>query len=149
GGMRPLMQTDSEQLMHQGIAAGAETFADFLKECGWSKHQLTKTICHQVGLSHRKLMLQALGIDSAIDFTSVETLGNTGSVALPITLARAVKHGHLQPKDHLGLLGIGSGINVLMIGVEWQAAWKPLQRVDAPSSNVPAPVREKRPATTP
>ncbi len=149
GGMRPLMQTDAEQLMHEGIAAGAETFADFLHESGWTKNQLSKTICHQVGLSHRKLMLQALEIDPAIDFTTVETLGNTGSVALPITLARAVEHGHLRPNDRLALLGIGSGINVLMIGVHWQTAWTQLHRLDAPEDSVPAPVRAKLPTATP
>ena len=53
------------------------------------------------------------------DFTTVEWLGNTGSVALPITMALGVEAGRVSAGDKIALLGIGSGINVLMLGVEW------------------------------
>ena len=121
-GMQPLMETDSEALMHEGIAAGAETFASFLDETGWSRADLNKTFCHQVGAAHRKLMLESLGIQPAADFATYETLGNTGSVALPLTMALGIEAGHLHPGDHTALLGIGSGINVLMLAVEWQCS---------------------------
>ena len=57
------------------------------------------------------------------DFTTVETLGNTGSVALPITMARGVESGHLQKDDRVAMLGIGSGINSVMLAVDWQNSW--------------------------
>ncbi len=117
--MQPLMETDSERLMHEGIATGVETFRTFLKETGWTRGQIDKTVCHQVGLAHRKLMLQSLELDPARDFTTVETLGNTGSAALPVTAALAVEAGHIGRGDRVALLGIGSGINCVMLGVEW------------------------------
>jgi hypothetical protein len=43
-------------------------------------------------------------------------------VALPITLALAVERGFIGPHEHVALLGIGSGINSLMIGVDWRGA---------------------------
>ena len=122
GGMRPLMETDSETLMREGVAAAQATFASFQSQTGWSTANIDKTVCHQVGLAHRKLLLSALGLDPRNDFTTVETLGNTGSVALPMTAAIAAERGHLNPNDRLALLGIGSGINVVMLGVEWQTA---------------------------
>ena len=61
-----------------------------------------------------------MGLDPAIDYTTLEVLGNTGSVALPITTALGIERGHVQPGDHVALLGIGSGINVVMLGVDWQ-----------------------------
>lgn len=121
-GMSPLMTTDSERLMHEGIAVGAQTFAAFLAETGWSREALHKTFCHQVGLAHRKLMLESLGLNQAIDFTTVQTLGNTGSTALPVTLARGIEAGHLKPQEHVGLFGIGSGIHCLMLGIDWQTS---------------------------
>jgi 3-oxoacyl-[acyl-carrier-protein] synthase III len=121
GDMRPLMDTDSERLMGEGIRAGAVTFAEFLAEIGWSATDIHKTFSHQVTTTHRKLMLGALGLDPRIDFPTVETLGNTGSVALPLALVLGIEQGHLQPNDHVALLGIGSGINVLMMAVEWRA----------------------------
>ena len=121
GGMvAPLMQTDSERLLEQGVAAARATFAAFLQASGWQRDAIDKTICHQVGSAHRKLLLNSLELDPARDFTTYETLGNTGSVALPITLAQAVEAGHVESGDQVALLGIGSGINVLMLAVEWR-----------------------------
>lgn len=65
-------------------------------------------------------MFESLGLDPQIDFATVETLGNTGSAALPITLALGAEQGRLRANDHVALLGIGSGINCLMLAVEWQ-----------------------------
>jgi 3-oxoacyl-[acyl-carrier-protein] synthase III len=119
-GMSPLMSTDSETLMHEGIATGAATFERFLADSGWSRGEIDKTFCHQVGAGHRKLMLDSLGLTTERDFTTLEWLGNTGSAALPITLARGLESGFAGAGDKLALLGIGSGINCLMLAVEWQ-----------------------------
>jgi 3-oxoacyl-[acyl-carrier-protein] synthase-3 len=42
-----------------------------------------------------------------------------GSVSAPITLAMAMEKGVFGPGQKAALLGIGSGINCLMLGVEW------------------------------
>ncbi|MCA9226927.1 MAG: 3-oxoacyl-ACP synthase III, partial [Planctomycetales bacterium] len=44
-GMQPLMTTDSERLMQEGIATGVDTFTAFLAECGWSPASLERTFC--------------------------------------------------------------------------------------------------------
>src|SRR4051794_2799705 len=119
-GLEVLMQTDSEELMRQGIAAGAETFNRFLAAAGWEPEDIDRTFCHQVGVAHRKLMFDSLGLNPEIDFATVEYLGNTGSAALPITMARGVEAGWLHAGDHVAMLGIGSGINCLMLSVDWQ-----------------------------
>jgi len=119
GGMQPLMNTDSEQLMHEGIALGAESFDHFLTALGWRAREIDQTFCHQVGVAHRKLMLERFGLDGARDFTTVEWLGNTGSAALPITMALGIEAGRVKSGDKIAMLGIGSGINVVMLGVEW------------------------------
>lgn len=120
-GMQPLMATDAETLLHEGVRTARPAFADFLTTLGWEPGQLDRTFCHQVGRAHRKLLLDELALDTARDFTTFEFLGNTGSVALPITLALGIEQGHVQQGERLGLLGIGSGINVLMLGVQWQS----------------------------
>jgi 3-oxoacyl-[acyl-carrier-protein] synthase-3 len=120
GDMRPLMQTDSEQLMRAGVELAAETFDAFTRTIGWSRDEIDKTFCHQVGVAHRKLLYSTLGLDTKKDFSTVEFLGNTGSVALPLSAALGIEQGHLKKGDHVALLGIGSGINTLMLGVEWQ-----------------------------
>jgi acyl-CoA:acyl-CoA alkyltransferase len=123
----PLMTTDSERLLHAGVALASSAFPQFLDAAGWEHSELDKTICHQVGQAHRKLLFQAFGLDAGIDFSTFEWLGNTGAVAVPLTAALAYESGHLRPNDRLALLGIGSGINLLMLAVDWQQA-----PIDAP-----------------
>ena len=119
-GMTPLMTTDSETLMREGIATGKNTFHKFLEQAGWKIEDIDKSFCHQVGTAHRKLMLESLGISSEIDFLTVDWLGNTGSAALPTTLAIGLENGFINANDHVALLGIGSGINCLMMGVDFE-----------------------------
>ena len=119
-GMRPWMETDSERLMHEGIATGAATFEAFLRATGWSRDDIHKTFCHQVGVAHRKLMFEKLRLDASNDYTTVQWLGNTGSAALPVTMALGCENGQLSAGDNVAMLGIGSGINCLMLAVQWQ-----------------------------
>ena len=118
-GMQPLMETDSEQLMHAGIEIGRRTFATLLEESGCVAEDFDRTICHQVGGTHRKLMLDSLGLPAEQDFTTFQRLGNTGSAALPTTLAVSAKNGFIKSGDRVGLLGIGSGLNCIMANVRW------------------------------
>ena len=117
--MQPLMQTDSETLMREGIAVGKLAFADFLAEMAWQRSDINKTFCHQVGKMHQKMTFDTLGMDQKIDYTTLEYLGNTGSVAAPMTAAIGIENGRLQTGDKVALMGIGSGINVIILGLEW------------------------------
>jgi 3-oxoacyl-[acyl-carrier-protein] synthase-3 len=111
--------------MRQGIAAGAATFERFLADAGWEADEIDRTFCHQVGLAHKKLMFESLQLDPAIDFSTVEKLGNTGAAALPVTMALGIEQGRVQTGDRVAMLGIGSGINCLMLAVEWQRRRQP------------------------
>lgn len=117
--MEPLMWTDSETLMREGIALAQRAFDRFLTELGWTRQDIARTFCHQVGKTHSKLLFESLGVDPAVDFSTVETLGNTGSAALPSAAALGIEQGAVRPGDNVALLGIGSGINVLMLGAKW------------------------------
>jgi 3-oxoacyl-[acyl-carrier-protein] synthase III len=110
------MQTDSEQLLLAGVELARETWEAFTREQG---ADYGRFICHQVGSTHRRKLYETLGLDLAKDFSTFETLGNTGSVALPATLAAAIDHGAVREGDRVGLLGIGSGLNCLMLALEW------------------------------
>ncbi len=117
-----LMWTDSETLMREGVAAAQAAFSDFLGEMQWTAGDIQKTFCHQVGRAHQRLLLESLGLPQQLDFSTFDRLGNTGSVALPMTAAIGIENGHLQKNDRVALLGIGSGINVIMLGLDWQGS---------------------------
>ncbi len=113
------MQTDSERLLLAGVEVAVQTWKRFELETGWTRDTPTRIICHQVGSTHRRRLYETVGLDLTRDFSTFETLGNTGSVALPATLAQAIGQGAVRSGDKLALLGIGSGINSLMLAVEW------------------------------
>ena len=119
GGMSPLMNTDSEQLLEAGLATGKETFESLIDELQWTRDQIDATVCHQVGAAHRKRMLETLGLSMEKDFATYQEYGNTGSVALPTALARAIQSGGFSGHGRGAFLGIGSGVNSLMLGVEF------------------------------
>ena len=110
------MQTDSEQLLVAGVTLARATWDDFTREHGG---RFDRFVCHQVGSVHRRKLYETLNLDLARDFSTFATLGNTGSVALPATLAAAVEEGAVRAGDRVGLLGIGSGLNCLMLALEW------------------------------
>ncbi|TWU43752.1 3-oxoacyl-[acyl-carrier-protein] synthase 3 [Novipirellula aureliae] len=118
-GMQPLMDTDSERLMAEGIATGVAGLERLLSESGLSRGDFDRTVCHQVGSRHRVEMLKAMGFSIENDSATFAKLGNTGSVALPLTLAAAAARGELVAGNQVAMLGIGSGINSVMLSAKW------------------------------
>lgn len=119
GDWSPLMETDSETLMLEGCRLAGKTWARTREELGWSNEEVNRVFCHQVGKGHRKLMYESVGLDPQKDFSTLEFLGNTGSASLPTTLAMGIEKNVLKSGDKAALLGIGSGLNCMMMGVEW------------------------------
>lgn len=116
---RPFMSTDSGAVLKHGVELGRRTWHSFLAEMGWAGGEVDRVICHQVGSGHQSSILKALDIAPEKDFTTYEYLGNIGTVSLPITAAIAHERGFLQRGDHVGFLGIGSGLNCMMLGLKW------------------------------
>lgn len=114
-----MMETDSVAVLQNGVTLGVETFRQFRHTLNWADDQPHKVICHQVGATHQSNILDAIGIPQSNDFTTFKYLGNIGTVSLPITAAIAQERGFLLPGDLVGFLGIGSGLNCLMLGIEW------------------------------
>lgn len=114
-----LMLTDSEELLKRGVETAHNTWNHFLRALQWEKESIARFFCHQVGRAHAGLLFETLGLDQEKNFETLHFLGNVGSVSAPITLAFGVEQNLLQPGDRAAILGIGSGINCLMLGIEW------------------------------
>lgn len=114
-----LMSTDSEQLLTKGIETAAACWESFQATLGWKKDLIDRFFCHQVGRAHAQMLLHTLQIDPAKNFETLTMLGNVGSVSAPITLAMGIEQGALLPGQRAAVLGIGSGINALMLGIDW------------------------------
>ena len=113
-----VMETDAVGTLQHGVALGTETFRAFVAELGWDGGP-DRVICHQVGAPHRTAVLNAMDIPLERDFSTFEYLGNIGTVSVPITAAIAAERGVLERGQRVGFFGIGSGLNCLLLGLEW------------------------------
>lgn len=112
-------ETDGVAVLKHGTALGLETWDAFLGVMGWERETIDRVICHQVGRQHRDTILKALGVEPEKDFSTFEHLGNMGTVSLPLTAAVAAEREEIVHGQRVGFLGIGSGLNCLMLGWEW------------------------------
>jgi len=116
---RQVMNTDSVGVLQNGVSLGIETFAAFKRELNLEEGLPDKVVCHQVGATHQDTLLRSIGVEKEKDFTTFRYLGNIGTVSLPITAALAAERGFLEAGDIVGMLGIGSGLNCMMLGLKW------------------------------
>ena len=114
-----VMETDSEELLKYGVALGQSTWQKARSELGWDNKNVDFVLTHQVGTAHEKLSLESLELNKIKTFRTYPFLGNTGSSALPITLMMADEQKLINKGDNIALLGIGSGLSSIMLGVKW------------------------------
>ncbi|MFZ4645154.1 MAG: 3-oxoacyl-ACP synthase III [Gemmataceae bacterium] len=121
-GLGPVVQTmatDSVAVLRHGLELGKRTWDAFLSVMGMAPPDFDQVVCHQVGTAHRDAMLASFGLSSSQVYSTYPFLGNMGTAALPATVALADERRLLVPGKPIGLLGIGSGLNCLMLGATW------------------------------
>ena len=116
---RHFIETNSLDILTNGVRLGAETFKALKNELDWQTDAPDWIVCHQVGETHQRNILKAIGVPAERDFTTFRYLGNIGSVSLPISAGIAKSRAKFNCGDTVGFLGIGSGLNCLMLGLEW------------------------------
>lgn len=110
-----VMETDSEELLKYGKALAKKTF----EESQLKANEIDIVIGHQVGKAHKEVVLTELGLNKHQTFDTFDTLGNTGSAALPITLAKMNDEQGIEKGKKVALVGIGSGLSCSVLGVTW------------------------------
>ncbi len=114
-----LMATDSEELLKHGVKTAHQAWDNFISELEVGAETFDVFFCHQVGRAHAKLLFETLGLDPERNFETLPYLGNVGSVSAPITMAIGIEQGFLSEGKRAAMLGIGSGINCLMLCIDW------------------------------
>ena len=110
-----MMETESVALLESGIELARKTWGLTQKEL--ELYSLDHSVGHQVGTAHREALLRNLKLDAKKDHISFDQFGNTGSAAAPMTLA--YHQDKFKIHDIIALLGIGSGLHSVMLGLKW------------------------------
>jgi 3-oxoacyl-[acyl-carrier-protein] synthase-3 len=114
------MKTDAATLLKAGVRLAAATWglaSETLPD--WRDERIQLYAIHQVSARHTAACADALKVPLAKFVLNYAQIGNVGPAALPISLAQAVEQGRVRSGDHVGLLGIGSGLNCSMMSVTW------------------------------
>lgn len=114
-----IMRTNAQGVLEHGVELVVQTFNQFKLQFNLPDDKPDKIIGHQVGALHHQRFYKALGLDMKKDFSTFPFLGNIGTVSLPITAAIADERGFLQKGDFVAFIGVGSGLNCYILGVEW------------------------------
>ena len=113
------MKTDSEALLVAGSELAAITFRHFLEESTTPGRNFNWAITHQVGVAHEEKIMSLLELKSIPTHRTYPLFGNTGSVALPLTLWDLHQSGKLKSGERCCLLGIGSGLSCSFLELCW------------------------------
>lgn len=113
------MRTKSTALLSEGAKVVVKAWANFQEKFNWSNDMVDKLFTHQVSEPQRKVVLRKLNFQEGIDYPTLEYLGNTASVAAPISMAIGVENGFVKDGDKIVLFGVGSGINTIALAIQW------------------------------
>ncbi|MCB0211583.1 MAG: 3-oxoacyl-ACP synthase III [Anaerolineae bacterium] len=85
----------------------------------WTDEQIDLYTPHQVSTHNTIAVIKAIGATSSKFKLTFPWLGNTGPVGLPTALAMANEEGEIKSGDHICMMGIGSGLNCMLMSVTW------------------------------
>lgn len=119
-GQKDSMQADAHGVMVHGVELAkavwdqsGQTFEN------WNAQSIDLYIPHQVSIRNQTVLNKTLGIPMEKVYLNLQTLGNIGPAAVPITLAMATEERNSKQGDHIAILSIGSGLNCLMMSITW------------------------------
>ena len=113
------MTTNPTKLLSEGVALAQRTWADVANVLPLTPDTVKEYALHQVGAANHDAILQALKIPPTKAIRLYIDNGNVGACGVPFSLSTLVEKGRVKKGDRVSLMGIGSGLNVMMMGVEW------------------------------
>ena len=113
------MTTDPARLLSEGVKLAKQTWQDVQSVIPLDPQQTDEYALHQVGRANHDAVIRALRIPPNKAVRLYIDHGNVGSCGVPLSLAALVERERIRKNSRIGMLGIGSGLNVMMLGVEW------------------------------
>ena len=109
----------SKKLLTEGVALAKRTWKQVHSIVNLQPEWTKEYALHQVGRTNHDSVIQSLQIPPNKALRIYIDHGNVGACGVPLTLAKLIESQRVQNGDRIGLMGIGSGLNVMMLGVQW------------------------------
>lgn len=118
-GQRTWMETDAAMLLVHGLGLAEKTFAAARDILGWTPEAIDYVAAHQVSAVHTARGAERLNLEIEKFAKIFGDYGNVGPASIPIALSRLRETGQLERGNRIALMGIGSGLNVSMMEIQW------------------------------
>lgn len=119
-GQMDQMKSDPQILLQKGLELCLKTWDVACEKIEhWGPDNIDIYAPHQVSIKHTQSLCESVGIDIDKVYLSIQTTGNIGPAGVPVSIKMAEEDGRLKSGDHLALLGIGSGLNCMMMSIDW------------------------------
>jgi 3-oxoacyl-[acyl-carrier-protein] synthase-3 len=114
------MKSDPQTMLKAGVELCIETWNVAAEEIeNWHPDKIDIIAPHQVSIKHTQTMCDSVGLDMNKVFLTIQNTGNIGPAGVPVAVKMAEEQGRLTKGDHLALLGVGSGLNCMMMSIDW------------------------------
>ncbi len=113
------MKTDPTRLLAEGVSLARRTYDVFRNGGGLEGRTPAAYALHQVGKANHDSVCRALELDASRALRIYPDIGNVGAASVAIAAKMSVEQGRCSPGDTMALMGIGSGLNVAMLRVDW------------------------------
>ncbi|MEN0068501.1 MAG: 3-oxoacyl-ACP synthase III [Myxococcota bacterium] len=118
-GTRTEMRTDAATLLRAGVDLAEVTMGAVQRELEFDRSEIREFVLHQVGKANHDAIRDRFALPEERALRLYVDNGNVGAAGVPFTLATAAQQGRLRAGDKALLMGIGSGLNCAMMGVQW------------------------------
>ena len=113
------MTTDPAKLLREGVGLAKRTWQSVHQHVDLRPEAVQEYALHQVGQANHKAVIDALGLPADRAQKIYPDHGNVGAAGVPLTLSLGLARKRIRDGDRVGMLGIGSGLNVSMMGLRW------------------------------
>lgn len=113
------MKTDAAKLLREGVKLAGHTWSYTQEELGLCTEEVGQFMLHQVGKANHETLVSSLKLPDERAPRLYPDFGNVGAAGVPLTLTMARDQGRIHHGDHVMLMGIGSGLNCAMMGLQW------------------------------
>ncbi len=112
-----MMETDATVLLEAGLELARMNWKSTLDTLQCGPRDFDFYVPHQVGRAHETGLAEKLEIDQKKIISTFSFMGNTGSAAVPTAFDTMISTQNTTGK-RVALLGIGSGLSSIMLGVQ-------------------------------
>ena len=113
------MKTDAATLLRAGVDLAEVTMGAVQRELELDRADVKEFVLHQVGKANHDAIRDRFSLPEERALRLYVDHGNVGAAGVPFTLATAVERGRVSSGDKALLMGIGSGLNCTMVGIQW------------------------------